>query len=224
MRRARRIAKAADRRRTRERELAARAASISDRRPRARTNTEAKPTPVQQLVRFGAVAAFASYFAAHLRLLALFGAIAAGLTAWYFIGHFQTQHPPATQTGIAAPAKSPPVPLSRPIAGDAPPRARVAANASSSRSGDIASMPAKPSAQNGAIVAARDPLLDRWFVNSYLRCWKPPTTLPLGEQYAAQIRISHNLDGSIAPLPVLVNPPSNPILAQDDAGEGAFRS
>ena len=207
---ARRIAKAADRRRTRERELAARAARISDRRPRTRGKTQAKSNAVNPYVGFAAVGALVGHFARHLRLAAPIAAAAAGLAGWYLVGHFRAQHLPAPQAGLAAPAKYQPVRPPRPVAVDNGQRSQIVADASNARNDEISSMPAKTPVRSAALLAARDPSLDRWFVNSYLRCWAPPKTLPSGEQYAAQIRITHNLDGSIASLPVLVNPPSNP--------------
>ena len=206
---ARRIAKAADRGRTRKIELAAKAARISDRRTRTRAKTQAKSSAVPQYISFAAVGALLGYFATHLRLLAPVAAVA-GLAGWYFVGHFRAQQPPAPQAGLAAPAKSQPGPPPRPVAADTGQRSQIVADASNARNDEISSMPAKTPVRSAALLAARDPSLDRWFVNSYLRCWAPPRTLPSGEQYAAQIRITHNLDGSIASLPVLVNPPSNP--------------
>ena len=194
----------------RKRDLAARRGSRADTSPRARSKTEAKSNAAQQLIKFGAMATLAGYFARHLRLAAFIVAVAAVFAGWYFIGYFQTQHPPATQAGLAAPVKSLPSPTSRSIAGDAGQNSRVIASTSRSPNDDLASTPPKAPAQSRAILAATDPSLESWFIKSYLRCWTPPATLPSGEQYAAQIRIVHNLDGSIASAPVLVNPPNNP--------------
>ena len=196
--------------RMRKRDLAARRGRGADNRARTLSKKEANSNAVQQLIKFGAVATLVGYFARRLRLAGSVVAVAAVFAGWYFIGYFQMRHPPETQVGLVAPAKSPPSPPSRSIAGDAGQNPHVVATTSSSRNDDLPSASAKAPARSRAILAARDPLLDSWFINSYLRCWTPPATLPSGEQYAAQIRIVHNLDGSIASAPVLVNPPSNP--------------
>ena len=175
-----------------------------------RTKAHAQTTAVRQYVSFAAVGALVGYCAAHLRFLAPMAAVAAGLAGWYCFGHFRTQRLPAPQAGIAAQAMPQPVLPPRPVAADTGQRSQIVADASIARNDEISSMPAKTPVRSAALLAARDPSLDRWFVDSYLRCWAPPKTLPSGEQYAAQIRIAHNLDGSIASLPVLVNPPSNP--------------
>jgi hypothetical protein len=74
---------------------------------------------------------------------------------------------------------------------------------------------APPSTPSKAAVAqpistGRDPALASWFVASYLKCWAPPTNLPVGEKYGAQIRVVHRADGSLASPPRLVNPPMDP--------------
>ena len=190
--------------------MAARHGSSAGNRARTRSKTEAKSNAVQRLIKFGAVATLVGYFARHLRLAASVVAVAAVFAGWYSIGYFWTRHPPTTQAGPAAPAKAPPIPPSRSIASDAGQSPHVIASTARSRNDDLASTSAKAPVQSRAILAARDPSLESWFIKSYLRCWTPPTKLPPGEQYAAQIRIVHNLDGSIASAPVLVNPPSNP--------------
>ncbi len=52
--------------------------------------------------------------------------------------------------------------------------------------------------------------LDGWLQEAYLNCWSQPPTMPEGDKYVAQIRVSFNADGSLATRPVLVNPPSDP--------------
>lgn len=86
----------------------------------------------------------------------------------------------------------------------------AAASAVTARRADEAPAPAKAAVQNKPIVTQRDPALESWFIKSYLRCWTPPSTLPPGEKYAAQICVVHNIDGSLSTPPQLVNPPSDP--------------
>jgi hypothetical protein len=75
----------------------------------------------------------------------------------------------------------------------------------------VAETPTPPSVSGRrGVDSPRDPALDAWVIRSYLRCWTPPSPLPTGEDYAAQIRVTHNLDGSLASAPQLVNPPSDP--------------
>jgi colicin import membrane protein len=52
--------------------------------------------------------------------------------------------------------------------------------------------------------------LDGWLTEAYLNCWQTPPTMPDGERYIAQIRVTYNPDGSLSAQPVLVNPPSDP--------------
>jgi hypothetical protein len=78
------------------------------------------------------------------------------------------------------------------------------------RRGDENATPVRPAPQAKPLVAQRDPALESWFVKSYLRCWTPPSALPQGEKYAAEIRVVHSVDGSFSTPPRLVNPPSDP--------------
>jgi hypothetical protein len=94
---------------------------------------------------------------------------------------------------------------------EAPVAAPALARASKARDEDAASPtlvapkpPAKPA------IPRWDPELDSWFMKAYLACWTPPSPLPEGEPYAAQIRVRHKPDGSLAGAPKLVNPPSDP--------------
>ncbi len=88
--------------------------------------------------------------------------------------------------------------------------ARAAPEPSSAADDAEASAPAKAAVPTKPAALAKDPGLDTWFVNAYLRCWKPPSGLPQGEKYAAQIRVIHNPDGTLASPPKLVNPPFDP--------------
>jgi colicin import membrane protein len=51
---------------------------------------------------------------------------------------------------------------------------------------------------------------DGWLQDAYLRCWTPPPSMPEGEKYISMIRVTYNVDGSLAAKPVLANPPSDP--------------
>jgi hypothetical protein len=160
----------------------------------------------------GVVATLGGYLANRVKLVAIIGvAVAALLTAWHLFGRSSA---PAVATNDAArPAVARPVPLPpmRSVVVDAAPHAPPAVSAAP-KPDAIASLLAKgaPSSAAPALPAPRDATLDAWFVKSYLRCWTPPTTLPPGEKYAAQVRVIHNSDGSISSPPVLVNPPSDP--------------
>jgi colicin import membrane protein len=103
------------------------------------------------------------------------------------------------------------MPISPPATtGDVRKDSHTVSTTSNARRDDEAPAPARAPAQSKAIVAQRDPALEAWFIKSYLRCWTPPSTLPQGERYAAQVRIVHNLDGSLSNAPALVNPPIDP--------------
>jgi len=52
--------------------------------------------------------------------------------------------------------------------------------------------------------------LDAWLTESYLNCWTPPPTAPVGDTYVAQIKVIFNSDGSLSARPVLLNPPTDP--------------
>ncbi len=52
--------------------------------------------------------------------------------------------------------------------------------------------------------------LDAWLTDAYLNCWTPPPTMPDGEPYVAQVRVSFNADGTLAAQPTLLNPPNDP--------------
>jgi hypothetical protein len=93
--------------------------------------------------------------------------------------------------------------------GDVHKDSHAVASSSNARHDVEASTSVKAAVQRST-VAQRDPALDAWFISSYLRCWTPPPALPQSEKYAAQIRVVHNLDGSLSTAPQLVNPPSDP--------------
>jgi hypothetical protein len=186
--------------------LAASAATVSDRRQRNRSARQARTSAVRRAGSLAGVGALAGYFETHLRYLAPIAVLAAALAGW----HFAARYLPALEAGSGAPAKYLPVPPRRPVTADTGQHPRIVPDASNTRKDESAPATGKAAVRGAALVATRDPTLDRWFVNSYLRCWVPPKTLPPGERYSAQIRIAHNPDGSIASAPVLVNPPSNP--------------
>jgi hypothetical protein len=52
--------------------------------------------------------------------------------------------------------------------------------------------------------------LDAWLTDAYLSCWTPPPTMPDGDRYVAQVRVSFNPDGTLSGQPALLNPPSDP--------------
>lgn len=165
-------------------------------RSRTRRTSARKPS---------ALGAAGALLARHpLALVAGLLALAAGFA---FYQHSVSR--PASQPHIEAPA--PPRPAPTPavapadIRKDDPLAALLRNNASEAPAAPVKSLPPSRS-----IVPLRDPALDAWFIKAYLRCWSPPATLPPGEKYAAQIRVAHNADGSLAAAPHLVNPPSDP--------------
>ena len=174
--------------------------------------------PAQQLIALGAIGAAAVYFVRRPKVLAQTAAgLATILAGLYFSGYLAPRHPAKIQAQSESVGQPPPIspaPAAAPaqaIPAPATPAPRPA-NVASARSDDEAAKPVKhaPQPPNRAIAAPRDPALESWFVKSYLRCWTPPATLPSGEKYAAQIRVTHNADGSLTDGPVLVNPPSDP--------------
>ncbi len=52
--------------------------------------------------------------------------------------------------------------------------------------------------------------LDAWLTDAYLNCWTPPPTMPEGDHYVAQVRVTFNANGTLAAEPTLLNPPSDP--------------
>jgi hypothetical protein len=175
--------------------------------------------PAQQLIALGAIGAAVVYFVRRPKILAQTAAgLATVLAALYFLGYLTPRHPVKLQAQTESPAQPAPV---APTPPPAPPQASAVnaapaphptASPTSARTDDEAAKPAKrpPQPPTRSIATARDPALESWFVKSYLRCWAPPTALPPGEKYAAQIRVTHNADGSLMGGPVLVNPPSDP--------------
>ena len=128
--------------------------------------------------------------------------LAMALGGFTYFGYFQPRHPPK----LEANGPSAPIPPAPPTPSETHREAPAAVRAPGA--GDDSE--AVKASRNKSAVAPRDPALDRWFVDAYLRCWTPPATLPAGEKYAAQIRVTHKSDGSLASAPLLVNPPSDP--------------
>ncbi len=52
--------------------------------------------------------------------------------------------------------------------------------------------------------------LNEWFRDSYKNCWNLPPTVPTGETYVFDVRVTFNADGSLAARPVMLNPPHDP--------------
>jgi outer membrane biosynthesis protein TonB len=52
--------------------------------------------------------------------------------------------------------------------------------------------------------------LDAWLIETYLNCWTPPPTMPEGDVYVAEVKVTFNPDGSLSARPVLINPPTDP--------------
>jgi hypothetical protein len=130
-----------------------------------------------------------------------------GFSAYsYLEGRRQNANPTVSE----APRPTAPLPPSPPAIEGGRPSSTTSVNSAAARRVDEVAVPAKAVASPKPIVAQRDPVLDAWFIKSYLRCWTPPSSLPQGEKYAAQIRVVHNSDGSLAASPHLVNPPSDP--------------
>jgi predicted lipid-binding transport protein (Tim44 family) len=138
------------------------------------------------------------------------GALAATMAVFYLLGHLGRGGTAAIKFEPAEYARATPAAASQSDAGTARQSlAPASAAASLSKDDKISKTPTVP-APTRSIAAVRDPTLDSWFVSSYLRCWSPPTNLPAGEKYGAQIRVVHKADGSLAAAPILVNPPLDP--------------
>jgi hypothetical protein len=193
------------------RQLAARGGSFGETRRRAPSRR--RPNALDQFIRMGVVATLAGYLAKRVKLVAIITVAAAALlTGWHLFGR-SSAPALATNDAPAASERTLPLPPVRSVAVE--PALHVPpAPSGSARPDAIASLLARgagaPSNSAPAQLAPRDPTLDAWFVKAYLRCWSPPTNLPQGEKYAAQVRVIHNNDGSISSPPVLVNPPSDP--------------
>jgi hypothetical protein len=189
--------------------------SPSSGRPRSRKLPPAKSIALEQLVRFGAVAALVGVFVRNGRLGLVVAAAVVGSAC--LIGYLETASSPVSTT-VAASTKPTPLPPPRVVAADSPPHAQAVPSQAApaqaipaqSRIDDLLSAPQTPVARPKPIFTARDPAIDRWFMKAYLRCWTPPTPLPQDDQYAAKIRMTYNADGTTAAAPTLVNPPSNP--------------
>jgi hypothetical protein len=195
----------------RKRDLAARHRMNAEIKLRERSYKEGKTNPVQQLIALGAIAALITYLARHpMAFSQVLAGLMTVLTGLYFFGYLELRHPLKNQNEYETHGQSKPISPAQTTVGDARQDPHTVANAWNTRSDDEASTLAKNPAQGKSIIARRDPALDSWFIKSYLRCWTPPATLPPGEQYAAQIRVVHNVDGSLTTGPVLVNPPADP--------------
>jgi hypothetical protein len=158
----------------------------------ARRRKQEKRTPVQQFVALGAVGMFAAYVTRRpIALVAGAAGLAAVVAGLYFFGYFAPRHPSKNQ--VASDSHVPALPAPPPAAKPQP-----------------VVKPASDVAKSNSDNSQRDPALDSWFIKSYLHCWTPPATLPPGGDYAAQIRVQHNADGSLNGAPALVNPPTDP--------------
>jgi hypothetical protein len=135
---------------------------------------------------------------------------AIALAGFYLYGHFARSGAAANKIEPAAYARMAPVASALPDVGIASQNPTLASAAPSVSKEDKIAKAALIAAPTRSIALGRDPALDSWFVASYLRCWSPPTNLPAGEKYGAQIRVVHKADGSLAAAPVLVNPPLDP--------------
>jgi hypothetical protein len=190
--------------------LAAREQTSVELRPGLRRRPRGRAKAARRAAGFGA-AGLGGFLARRPIGLALAAACLAAIAAGsYFISRSAPPIPAANQAGSEARKPSPSNSTMALAAGNARPDHRAVAGGSVIRHGEEPPPPAKNPAPSGSIPAQRDPALDRWFVKSYLRCWTPPAALPRGGDYAAQIRVLHNNDGSLAAAPTLVNPPTDP--------------
>jgi hypothetical protein len=192
--------------------LAARSESWGE--PRRRAPGRRRQGALDRFVRIGGVATLAGVLSQRLRLVAIVAVAAAALlTGWHLFGRSAAQAVAANDSARPTVARPAPLPPMRSVVVEAAPHAAASAGASP-RPDAIASLLARGAisspAPAPALLAPRDATLDAWFVKAYLRCWAPPTNLPAGEKYSAQVRVIHNSDGSILSPPVLVNPPSDP--------------
>ena len=178
---------------------------------------------VEQVIAFGAIGAAVAFFARRPIIFVLGAAgllvVASGL---YVFEHSTTGRPSKGEGEVGSKERTTPKPISRAptSGGDARPDESSIVKLRSNEK--EASPPVKTPRQSESMIAPRDPALDSWFIKAYLRCWTPPTTLPAGEKYAAQIWVIHNNDGSLAATPLLVNPPSDP--AWRDFADSAVRA
>jgi hypothetical protein len=170
-----------------------------------------KPKSARMPVAPGVLATLGVYFRRRPIALPLgVAGLAVVLVGFHFVDHSEVRRPPKpiVATRELAP---PPAALPAPIAAaDARPDPHPIVTAPQAHADSEPPMPVKRPAPPRSIVASRDPALEAWFIKSYLRCWSPPAALPQGETYAAQVRVTHNADGSLSGGPVLVNPPSDP--------------
>jgi hypothetical protein len=183
--------------------------------PRQRSYRAVKARRGAKPAALGAIGALALYAARHpVVLLQGAAGLATVLAGVYFVSHVDTGKPLRKQAELPAHPQSVPVPPPPPPAAPARPEARVEAHpapvVADTHAADEEAKPVKRSAPARLIVAPRDAALDAWFIKAYLRCWTSPPAPSSGEKYGAQIRVVHNLDGSLAGKPVLVNPPSDP--------------
>jgi hypothetical protein len=128
---------------------------------------------------------------------------AIGLTGTFAVWYFQQGNPPKNQMAPAAPIHE---------TRSAPSRTRDDSSvvAAPKPRSDIDGLALAKTPRPGAsTLALRDPAIDEWLTAAYLHCWTQPGA-PSGGDYAAQIRVTHNADGSLAAAPVLVNPPNDP--------------
>lgn len=182
----------------------------ADAKWRGRRSSQGKGNLTGRLAGFGAVATAVAYFAPRPTLVRLAVGLMVAFAGLCVYWRLESRHPTNGQTATESFHRAAPTPPRQFAAEDVRPDPGEVVSSSNARRGEEASAPAKALAQNKPIVAQRDPALEAWFIKSYLRCWRPPSTFPQGEKYAAQIRVVHNADGSLSGAPLLVNPPSDP--------------
>jgi hypothetical protein len=190
-------------------DLAARSGTNAEIKSQGRRKTQRKTNLGRRLVGFGAIATVIAYFARRPTLIRVAVSLVVVFAGLGIFQYLQLRHPPKNQAGSETPRESMPI-SPRTTTGDVRKDSRTVSTTSNARRDDEAPTPARAPAEGKLIVAQRDPALEKWFIKSYLRCWTPPSTLPEGERYAAQVRVVHNLDGSLSIAPVLVNPPIDP--------------
>jgi hypothetical protein len=189
--------------------LAARYRANAGTKSREKRNKTRKTNAVEQMIAFGAIAAGVAFLARHpipfIQVVAGLLVVATGL---YFLEHSGMWSPSKNQ--LASEARPPSKQISPMPSVTADARQDEHTVAKTRHDDNEASTSVKTPPQTRSIIPPRDAALDSWFIKSYLRCWTPPATLPPGENYAVQIRVIHNSDGSLTGAPLLVNPPSDP--------------
>jgi hypothetical protein len=181
---------------------------------RARPARARKPKSARKPVAAAALGTIAVYLRRRPIALPLgVAGLAVVLVGFHVVDHSEVRRPPKPiiATHELAPPPTPPEPPAQTPAAESRPQTHPVVGAPETHVEAEPPVPVKrPPMPPRSIVASRDPALEAWFIKSYLRCWSPPSALPQGEAYAAQVRVTHNADGSLSGGPVLVNPPSDP--------------